>query len=232
MKIPINYVLVKPDEELFEYITLEGTDVKIKVDRTFETGAHSTTSGIVMVAPEKLYFNYDNHSKSLRWDAQMELQAGDRVIFHYNAIKHALSNGMVINGGVLIKYDGLFVRLRNENKEVHPLNGIILAEPLQEEIKTDVIIPETFDATLRTKSTVRYVGTPLKGYIDFPEDGADDGAVKVGDVIVHSAFDCIPIQYSIYQCFDKGVTLWRMRERDIDAVEEKQKVHIGNGVFA
>lgn len=261
MTIPINFVLIKPDEEMFEQVELGDTGVKIKVDRTFETGVMATTSGVVMAVPERLYFNYSDMNKSLRYDTVMELEVGDRVICHYNAIKHGISQGMVIDGGVLIKYDGLFCRLR-EGAQPHPLNGIVLAEPITEEINSSVIIPDTVDRKSKIKSVVHYAGTPLKGYFDFPEE-SDGEPVKKGDIIIHSKHDCIPIQYSIYQCFDKGVTLWRMHMRDIEAVENapptqvnkynlvktkniedeikkskedlfnygETKVHIGNGVF-
>lgn len=244
MRINGNYVLIRPEEDLFDNVELGTTGIRIKVDRSFETGLHATTSGIVEEVPSSLFFSKElKYSRvSLRFGTVMELEKGDRVVFHHNAVKTAMAEGFFISdkkdplfGCVFIKYDGLFVRIRKG--EVYPLNGIVLVEPVEEKIKSDVelinddykqhdkqaiIIPQSYDPKNRKKSIVRYVGTPLTGYNSyFDYDGDDSGCdIKPGDTIYHTTHDCIPIQYSIHQSFDKGKTLWRMRMFDVLCKEE------------
>lgn len=243
MRINGNYVLVRPEEDLFDNVELGATGIKIKVDRTFETGLHATTSGIVEGVPSSLFFSKkpQDMRKSLRFGTILEVEKGDRVVFHHNAVKTAIAEGFVHDGCVLIKYDGLFVRIRNG--EIHPLNGIVLVEPVEDNIESSVelvvdnytdksktgaiIIPTIYDPKNKKKSIVRYVGTPLTGYNSyFDYDGDDSGCdIKPGDVIYHTTHDCIPIQYSIHQSFDKGKTLWRMRMYDVLCKEEKPEFH-------
>ena len=219
MQLLINHILIKPDEG-YDLVEMGSLGKMFALDTSYNPGFHNVSSGVVVAVPDQLYFNLqDSHEVSLRYNTELEVQPGDKVVVHYMAIAQAIQRGRIIDGCALVKYDGLMVRIRGE--EIHPLNGIILAEPLEQTTLThNVILPDKAKGNQsKSKSVVRYAGTPLKGYYDYPDEGADGiTAIKTGDIIIHKVYDAIKIQYDLHQVFDKNKTLYRMHQRDIDSV--------------
>lgn len=219
MQLLPNHILVRPDEG-YDHVSIGNT--RLQIDTSYEIGHHSISSGIVIAVPDRLVFNKNiSHEISLRYDTVMEVQPGDRVICHYMAIAYALKHQMTDgNGNVFVKYDGLLARVRGN--DVHPLNGIIIAEAIKEDVNTSssIIIPDVAkNNDNKCKSKVLYVGTPLNGYHDFKELPPDEpGSIKPGDVIVHSQFDSVPLQYIIHQIIHPGAVLYRMHYKDVDCI--------------
>lgn len=229
MRIPLNYVLIKPHDH---FDKLKVGDKELLLDTSYEKGYHAISSGTVVAVPEKLYFERlhpsdsddqirHKHTYSLRFDTDMELEPDDEVVFHYHAVKDAISATRVHEGNYFIRYDGIFVRLRGG--VVYPINGIILSEAMKEKIDTTLIIPETANTEREIESVVRYIGMPNRQYLHDPHD-ADTNEIQVGDIIVHKDLDKINIQFPTHQIFDRNHDIFRMTRRDIFAVVDQERV--------
>ncbi len=115
IEIPVNLVLIKPDEDYTE--TSSGLNVKgVKEDRSKRQqntlARHYAITGTVITVPNKLLFRGDQHARvlaatggvyndfslkdltdvvngSMEYDVEMELKVGDKIWFdygcHYNA---------------------------------------------------------------------------------------------------------------------------------------------------
>lgn len=234
MNIINNYVLVKPDTHYDKVLTADGSKVLLQfLDTYFEPDKHWPTSGIVMGAPPQLRYEKiapgQVSSQALRFNGPLEVQKGDRVIFHYHDIKKASERNMFVRDetpgtifsstgitGKLfaIRYDNIYLRIRED--QINSVNGFMIVEPVTEEIQSVLAIPQW----LRKKKSIsmgiiRYTSSPLEEYRNFPDLGPDADDVQVGDTIVFEKFNSIPLQYSMHQIIDRGKTLYRMQRRDI-----------------
>jgi len=218
MKILFNHVLIRPDRANDEIILTNGQ--KLFLSTAYEKEKHHVCTARVVKAPEKLIFDREFMGCCL-FDTDVEIQEGDHIIFHYLAIQSAReqfdANRAHIDPGLdIIPYDRIYVAYRDGVPV--PVNGIILIEPLEETIKTTLIVPDIARKFSTTKGIVKYVSTPLRGYRDYPEEGPDHNDIQVGDMVLYREENCVPLEYSLHQKLDKGKTLYRMHRRDIDAV--------------
>lgn len=220
MKILFNQVLIRPDREENDIIKLG--DAELKLVTAFDEFKHKCCTGTVVQLPEQLIFNRKKGYLCQKFDTQIELQIGDRIIFHYLAMntarkmydKHLLKD--IPPDHTLIPYDQIFVAIRNG--EVIPVNGYLLVEPADEEINTSLIIPDALKKKATKRGFIRYMGKPVNGYRDYEDWGADSDDVKVGDEVLYRECNCVPLEYSLHQTLEKGRTLYRMQRSDLIGV--------------
>lgn len=237
LQLANNYVLVKPDPGNHKVRLKSGAELFL--DTSYEKEKHAVTSGIVVKVPERLIHYKEHGIAKLDFVTDQEVQIGDRIIYHYmQAIDNMQRSRYIESDGVvyfLIKYDSIFCTLRDPLvseltgepvetgwKIITPVNGYVFVEADEEELpSTSLIIP---DMMLHRKSQVsgiiRYIGSPLQGYRDYPEWGADKDELRIGQRVLFSKLDSIPLQYPLHQTIDKDKTIYRMHRRDIYGVYE------------
>lgn len=194
-----NYVLIRPDTDHYEYITLE-SGLKWWLDTSFEKEKHSCTSGTILNLPETLRYPKG-------YDPTIEALVDDEVIFNYNDMPNAKKDGSLREEGLFLKYDFLYAVKRGE--EVIPLNGWIIVEPCIDRIESTLIfIPEEVTAKLsEVRGKIRYAGLPIEDGIDYD--------LNVGDEIIFASHSSLPLQYEMHQIIDPGKQLYRMRYEDV-----------------
>lgn len=222
MEVLFNTVMVKFDRDNDEILFESGE--KLFISTGWDPLKHAVTSGIVTQVPNKLIFNR-NHPNSMQYDVDMEVQVGDRVIFDFKAESSVRKIVEPINGSYPLRYDDIYVVIRNS--EIIPVNGIVLVEACdtteEEDVKNAMKFLELPDTVIKEKSEtmgyVRYLGTPCRGFLNAPSELSEvDDHINIGDkVIFHHAY-AVELQYSMHQIISKGKTLYRMRRKDIFGV--------------
>lgn len=237
MRILANNVLVKCDVN--NEITLSTGD-KLFLDTRFEEQLSAPQSGTVVAVPEKLTFTTIKGEPGLECKTDMELQVGDRVIFNFNAQEIAKGQGLVIGSDILIRYDMIYVAIRND--QVIVINGGVIVEPIKEMIESTVIIPKI--AQGKNSKTIGRVthasqypvqqlrSQPELNTLSAPMACLPDGSfgslgryVVPGDVVQFSYFNAIPLQH--YHELNGTLTkklLYRMQHQDIEIVTEMAEV--------
>lgn len=220
MKILFNQVLIRPDREENDMIKMGDTELKLVT--AYDEFKHKVVTGTVVQLPESLIFNRRKGYLCQKFDTEIELQVGDRIIFHYLAV-HAAKKQYdpyllkdVPKDHTLIPYDQIFVAIRGT--EVIPINGYLLVEPVDEEVKTNLEIPDSAKKKATVRGIIRYMGKPVNGYRDFPDVGPDTDEVKVGDEVFYRACNCVPLEYALHQTLDRGKILYRMQRNDLIGV--------------
>lgn len=212
-----NYVLVKPDPGNSKITLRNG--VVIFLDTSFEVERHAVTSGTVVKVPASLTYIENNGLLNLDVITTQELKKGDKVIFHYIQTLDNLKLSRYITCGretyFLVYYDKIFCAIRR--KKVIPVNGLVIVEAEKEPpIKSPFIIPDMFKGIeSETRGVIKYIGSPVGGYSDYPDQGGDVDYLKVGDSVLFRKVDSVPLQYPLHQTIDKDKTLYRMHRRDI-----------------
>jgi hypothetical protein len=223
MKIIANNLMVRFDRDNDELLLANGQ--KLHLATGWEPYQHAVTSGVVTAVPDKIIFDRRDHRRSVLYDTDMEIQLGDRVIFDFKVEEH-VRKVAPIDGSYPLRYDDIFVVIRGE--QIIPVNGIILVEACDTTIEEDVRrvldsglnLPETVTKEKSERyGIVRHIGTPLRGYLQAPEDLDElSDVVNVGDKIVFHPTYAVELQYSLHQIIEKGKTLYRMRRKDVFAV--------------
>lgn len=228
MKILFNNVLVKIDP--VDQITLS-SGFKLFIDNRFEEQKNAPQSGIVVQLPERLVFSHDPQINSLEYDVDNEIQVGDRVIFHYLAEENARKQGLVFdNDCIPVIYDRIFAVIRGE--EIIPLNGIVLVAPESEIIQSNIIIPDSYNKTMKSFGTVIAAGRPhrqrrFRTYSPPPlpfslsKEGfsISEGYCKTGDKVFFHRINAIPLQHNaeMHGAISKKL-IYRMNHDDIEVV--------------
>lgn len=124
----------------------------------------SKTAGTVVAFSGLEYREEGTSESDLDFDTEEELQVGDFVIFDYKEYLQAERDGRFLNeqgkpdeNYAFIHYSKIFVRIRN--RQVQPINGYLLIEPLCDEPTSKL---EVIRKVSETKGIVRYAGTPVK----------------------------------------------------------------------
>lgn len=214
IKVPNNWVCIETDNSN-EYVKLGGE--KIILDISYAPEQHSQTVGKVVKVCDHIHFSKKSHP-SHPYDVPVELKEGDTVIFHFLAVRNAKNEGkqMTQDGKTysFIPYSEIFCALRGD--DVFPVNGWILVEPLEKELpKTSIILTDLSKGSSETHGIVKYIGAKVKDYKDFPNLG-EDPDVAVGDKIMFSKLDSIPLQYELHNSL--GRLLYRMHRKDVQAI--------------
>lgn len=214
IKVPNNWICIETDDSN-EYVKL-GNE-KIIIDTSYAPEQHSQTVGKVVKVCDHIFFSSKSHP-SHPYDVPVELKEGDTVIIHFLAVRNAKSEGkqMIVDGKKysFIPYSEVFCALRGD--DVFPVNGWILVEPIEKELpKTSIILTELSKGKSETHGYVRYMGAKVKRYKDHPQLG-EDPDVNIGDKVMFSKLDSIPLQYELHNKL--GKLLYRMQRKDVQAI--------------
>lgn len=154
IKIPLNYVLIKPDSD-YESYQLNGRETGILSGTSIDTaGQVVAVTGTVMQKPMRLKFlledlhrvnrHYTGDDRearitkvkedSVKYDVPIEVERNDRVIFFYKNQFDVYKTARVLftdEGTMyLIRYDDLFCTFKGKDK-FYPLNGYVFIEPIE-----------------------------------------------------------------------------------------------------
>lgn len=245
-----NYVLIKPDVlGCDEFITKGG--LKLYIDTQSLPELHINCWGKVAKNPMGLY--YKNMTQgTLNWDTECETEIGDHVLYDFVAAAQALGKLYDKNFEcddtkylfcedelyIVLRYDSLFLAKRND--EMIMLNGYVLVTPVEEEIKSSlVLIPEH----IKKKQSLKYgivaaKGSMINEYATItPHDPIEtdycftiqikEGKecrikhtdIEIGDMICFERLNDITIEYDVHKKLDKNY--FRMQRRDIVAIINK-----------
>jgi len=223
MQLLYNNLMVRFDRDNDELLLSNGQ--KLHLATGWEPQMHAVTSGVVTHVPEKIIFDRKDHRRSVMYDTDLEIQVGDRIIFDFKVEEH-VRKVAPIDGAYPLRYDDVYVVIRGE--QIIPVNGIILVEACDTTVEEDVQrvlqagvhLPETVTKEKSERyGIVRHIGTPLRGYLQAPEELDElSDVVNVGDKIVFHPVYAVELQYSLHQIIEKGKTLYRMRRKDVFAV--------------
>lgn len=157
--------------------------------------------------------------ESLAYDTQMEVRAGDRVHVSYIHFLNAEKEGLFIDTDqgkmVLVKYDLLRMTVYEDNQPKKMLNGYILIT--QQEYDVDIKEEEGVQFTERasgivtlnptkTKRTrknqigvVKLCGTPLRGYLEIPNQVDDNTMYEAGEKFVYDPRYAVKLENDLHQ---------------------------------
>jgi hypothetical protein len=236
-----NWVLIKPNRGTDEVYLNRGTDEEMKfyIDFKFDPAKHAPVVGTAVKVPENLFYS-ETSSNSIPWKTEMELREGDEVFYNYLSASVALgleenkygktyedTRIITVEGDdniyILVKYDKVYVAKRGENKDVVPINGYILVEPLEKKyVKTFLELPEmvkTVNKNSTTYGIVRHKGTRLECYQQRPMyNDPSERSLKVGDIVAMENVSDIPLEYDMHAEFDKKTTFYRIQGRQVLAI--------------
>lgn len=232
----MNHVLIKPDRRNDE--VLVGTDDKFKLylDTTWADGEHVCVKGTVMAVPDQLVY-MRGLTPLMEWQTTMELQVGDKVWYDFVAGKNAFGNDRHTDlrcfevGDdiyIAIKYCDCFVAKRGDQTIM--LNGYVLAEPIEDEIKTTILLPDFLKKKRSNKfARVAYVGSCNGGYMYYDKAiddvvwrNADPDEIAPGDVIAFSPFTDIDLEYDIHASFEGKKVFSRIQRKYINAIIKEE----------
>lgn len=217
-----NWVIIEPDDRN-QWLYDSQNKPFLHHRTTTEFYQHNISSGKVI-----------NHCKHLTADymygTTMELQKGDIVIFHYNAIeRNHLDPAKQVpknkfGNYYFIKYSHIFVAVRpfteggnSPYPQVIPVNGWCILEGNEVEYKSKLLIP---DYLKRAKSemicTLLYQGTPLTYYKDgINMDFVDTDEYEVGQKVIIPAHKAIPLQKEEHAVIGTNKLLFRCHRKDM-----------------
>lgn len=228
---------------------VDRTDDDKGVERIEETvltnSQHYSVKGKVYAIPEKLTFNGTKIKKkrlnfasddgdvaelgrlvgsSLDYDAEMELEVGDEVMFDYLQHIECYEEGKFITTDLgdmyLMRYDSLFLAIKPDGRKV-PLNGIVIIEekPLERITESGLIIPLLIEMedkiTKWSCAEVILAGKPLRGYKQDLTLSDDPQPLKEKDLIMFRPGGSFPLEWVLHQKVFPGQKVLGIRRKDI-----------------
>lgn len=178
---------------------------------------------------------------SVLFDVDIEIQKGDRVNFSYLAHKKAKDEKMIVDTELgemyLIKYDMLLMTVDENFQPKKMLNGYVLVQPEEIEIKKEgaqefieragglvTLAPKT--RLKKTKKTqvgdVILSGTHCRGYLQQPEKKDYIQHLEKGQKILYDPRMCHKLEYDIHQIMSDKI-LHLVQRKDI-------KYEFGKGI--
>lgn len=142
---PIYKIFVKIDKRFQDEIETE-SGIKLYKDTSFKQEENSTIVGHVVAAPDK----YDRSMGTP--DFKANVMAGDKLYFHF-LVTIDEENRIEVDGEEywMVDYFNAIALVRGG--KIIPVGDYILLEPIKEEIKTDLIVPDLID-TEKTKGLI------------------------------------------------------------------------------
>lgn len=210
MELINNHVAVKTDTH-FDWIRDSQGNPFLQRVTKFDAYKNSITSGTITHVCQSLTPNY-------KYGTQVELQEGDKVIFNYMAIKRDrdginITHDKKIGESYVIKYEECYARIRGE--EITPINGWVFLEMEDIEIQSKIFLP---DYLKKKKSSsigvIKYLGTPLKYYREWIDEGADSDDWCLGQRVIIPTWKAIPLQRPEH-AIAKEKTLVRVQRKDL-----------------
>ncbi len=180
----------------------------------WESYMHVETSGTVVDVCQTL-------SKDYMYGTAVEVKPGDRVIFHYLAIKRdrdgqKITHHKKIGNDYIIKYSDIFCIVRGD--DIIPVNGFVILEGEPEEFKSNLIIPDYLKKK-RSKvvCTIRHIGSCVSynnvnkdHSMDF-EDDTDE--FEVGQKVVIPSWGAIPLMVQEHSILGQDKIYYRSQRR-------------------
>jgi len=197
------------------------TPAKSTVDNRAE---HANRMGTVVTIPKYLYFKKDDHSHSMRWKTEIQIEPGDKVWVNHSTINdfQYRCDGKFYK---TVHYEDLVVAKRGNR--VIMLNGYLLIEPYFFNRKVLNYEKRIIDMT---KGTIGWLGKVNEEY-SIAENihlgktvyRRDNKGYKAGDRIIfnHKAIKKLrPLEYSVYNKFD-GKTYFVAQRHMIAGIVDK-----------
>lgn len=222
MKPSVNFVKVKA-KTINDIMLIVGREFFLET--SFEKEKHAVTAGEIVEVCDNLLFERGN-VHSVEYDTTQELMPGDKVIFHYTAIKNCLFNKQYEKVGneylFFLKYDTIFLAQRGEM--TIPVNGWLIVEPIEQvsEAVGRILVPTYLQKKISTtKGRVVYAASPLNGYLfDAGKYGADIDIIATGDEVMFKWMYSRPLQYELHARLDQGKKYYRIQRKDCLAVRK------------
>ena len=220
-----NMVMIKLDEE---NTSIKRNGINLFMDTSFNPEMHATVTGTVWGIPSHLSY-CGKPNKNMPWLTSMEIQLGDKCIIYYLSTINALKNTekrYVLEGKdrfIFIEYTYIYAVIRDE--KIIPVNGYVLIQPCEdpaitqerermEKLGMELVVLETRTNTHVIYGKVKYVGTPIREYVE--EEHTDEGVdVSPGDTVVIRKVSDIPLQYSLHSKIDDGAKYYRVQRKNI-----------------
>ena len=133
---PIYKIFVSIEKRFNDEVVTE-SGLKLYKDSSFKPEENSTTVGLVEAIPAK------HDTKNFLPDFQFNVKEGDRLYFNFN-ITIDPANCVEVDGKEYWMVDYFDAIALVRDGQIHPVGSYLLVEPIEEEIETTLIIPETF----------------------------------------------------------------------------------------
>jgi hypothetical protein len=204
-----NYTLIEVEHFIYDSIELNG-EVTLIIDNEWHPSKYAVRKGVVRGVPSKLYSHLDD-VLGMDWVTDIEIQEGDDIWFS-GMIAH---NAQKIMCGdkryILMHYEDLFVVKRGE--KVIPLNGYIIMEPIESEIKALSFSKNEIDDS---KAVIVHNGSDNESYRIIVKQ--DDPYIEDGDIAILSGQAIIYLEQKPYLSFN-GKSMIIMQKCNLYAVQ-------------
>lgn len=213
-----NNIFIKADTH-FSWLRDSNGNPFLQRMTDFDAYKNAITSGTVTQVCDGLTASY-------KYGTTVELQAGDKVIFNYLAIKKDRDGVKIIHDRTLnvdgeieycIKYDECYARIRDG--VVTPINGWMFLEMEDVDVLSKfLIIPDQYKKKKSSSiGTIKYVGTPLTYYKEW-EGVEDSDGWKVGDRVIIPTYKAILLQRPDHAIANEK-TLMRVQRKDVTSYD-------------
>lgn len=174
---------------------------------------------------------------SVAFDVPMQVSPGDTVYFnyqeHYNCYDHGRWVDTVEHGEMLLmKYDQLICcHPAKDPNNLTMLNGYLFVEPIGIETlfgknvfeRAGIVIAKLKGQEMDFKKKLnigwmRAWGTPVRNYIDFPDNNDGDYPFTDGQVVMYSPRVAPTLEFSLHKTHFDGKHLVKLRRRDLFAI--------------
>jgi co-chaperonin GroES (HSP10) len=217
-------ILRKPEELILN------DEIKLFIDFSFAHEQHAPTRGEVVNVCEGL------DSKKMNWITENEVKVGDIAVYSFESAMHCWfddpSRTLVDeekNIYFILDYEDLFCVKRKQ--ELIPVNGYMLCAPINDYVKSRIVLPEFVKKRNSDKfGVVKYIGKQNQGYQLLTADGPkrrpelhDSENIKLGDIVIFDKYCDLPIEHEMHsQIIGKGQILFRIHQCYIKAVIQKE----------
>lgn len=210
--LPPNYVLIHPDPD----IETDRSGLKHHMFADAHLGK-AVTGTVVAVCDTLMFYagdDYERQQESIEFDTDIEVMAGDRVLYRYMA---TIDEEKQVDGMYLIRYDELYARIMG--KLLYPLNGYIFVDPIDDQTTVAGIQAGHRELLAsQTMGRVAAVGRPLRGYLNDPSM-KDDAMPPVGSMAVYGKNKSVRIEVDEFsQYAGQNWSLYRIHNRHIKMI--------------
>lgn len=167
----------------------------------------------------ELYYTDIAHNRwFMKYRVPLEIVKGDTVFFHYYCVDEARIDGYHFTEGedqyIVVHYEDLYVRIRGE--EIYPLNGFVLAEPVEKRYNTSLIVPDIAQGNSENICRITHVGAKISEY-NYGRDKykLPDTKVWPGSDRVVVANKLIPVEDGLWQSILGKKTVYRFQRCDV-----------------
>ncbi len=234
-----NYVFVKL---LSKNDEIKVGDKKLYIDTSWNEEHHRPIVGEVIAVPKRLVFVPGSHF-TMPWRTEMQLKVGDIVTMRRPAVSacFAKSGSKFEHEGytyIFIKYSDIILAKRELSQTPQPyqsvtsqgvemavimLNGFMLIEPEEEELKTFLALPAQARKTSKLYGTIRFMGLPNLAYQpSFQTNGFEDTPppdyefnVGVGDRVAFYRVADIRLEDPLHASFEEGKQYFRAQRHKL-----------------